>query len=473
MKNYDIQIGKKSKSILRSKYGLLLVLMTIGLCACDDFVEVDLPNSQLTAEAVFQDKFTATAALVDIYSKMRTAGVLSGSLAGTSSLIGNYADELDFYGNPQSAILPFYQNSVIATNRDIKTLWDNSYKQIYTANAVIEGVEQSTSLPQNTRDLLKGEALFIRSIIHFYLVNLYNDIPYIKTTDYLQNRQVSRTPANEVYQQIITDLETAIIVLPEEYATADRVRPNKFAAKALLARVYLYAGLWAEAANEASAVLNQVALYQLDTSLESSFLKNSNSTIWQFMSSAAGINTSEASTFIFNSGPPPNSALRAELLNAFETNDVRKTAWIRTVSNGTGTWHHAFKYKANTNTGTSVEFSKVLRVAELYLIRAEARARQGELITAKEDLNAIRLRSGLTETTANDQAELVNAILNERRVELFTEFGHRFFDLKRMNRLDEFLAPIKPGWSPTMAHLPIPEAEILLNPNLAPQNPGY
>lgn len=472
MKNKIILASKSVQYLFKPKSLLLLVLLSC-VYSCDEFVEVDLPNSQLTAEAVYEDKFTATAALVDIYSKMRTAGVLSGSLAGTSSLIGNYADELDFYGNPQSAILPFYQNSVIATNRDIKTLWDNSYKQIYTANAVIEGVEQSTSLPQDTRNLLKGEALFIRSIIHFYLVNLFNDIPYIKTTDYLQNRQVSRDPASEVYQQIITDLETAITLLPEEYATADRVRPNKYAALALLARVYLYTGFWAEASNTASAVLNNTAVYQLDTSVENSFLKNSNSTIWQFMSSATGINTSEASSFIFNSGPPPNSALRVELLNAFETNDLRKTTWIRTVTNSTGTWHHAYKYKANTNTGTSVELSKVLRVAELYLIRAEARARQGELVTAKEDLNAIRIRSGLPETTANDQAELVNAILNERRVELFTEFGHRFFDLKRMNRLNEFLAPIKPGWSSTMVHLPIPEAELLLNPNLAPQNLGY
>ena len=456
--------------VVLKRFTVLVAILC--MLSCDDFVEVDLPHSQLTATAVFEDEFTATAALVDIYSKMRNEGVLSGSTTGVSLLMGNYADELDFYGNPQAAAVPFYNNSLTATNRDVKNFWDNSYKQIYAANAIIEGVENSSTLPQTTRDLLKGEALFIRSLLHFYLTNLYGDLPYVTSTDYLQNKEISRLPVTMVYLNIKNDLDTAISLLPEAYVTPDRARPNKFAAMALLARVNLYAGLWEEASAVATEVINQTHLYALET-IENSFFINSTNTIWQFMSSVPGNNTTEASTFIFNTGPPPASALRADLINTFESGDLRKEHWTRAVSNASGTWYHSFKYKSNSNTGSSQEYSKVFRLAEIYLIRAEARARQADLISAKQDLNLIRSRSGLEATTANSQEEVIKALVLERRVELFTEFGHRFFDLKRLNLLDETLQPIKMGWNSTDAFFPIPESEMLLNENLAPQNPGY
>jgi hypothetical protein len=88
-------------------------------------------------------------------------------------------------------------------------------------------------------------------------------------------------------------------------------------------------------------------------------------------------------------------------------------------------------------------------------------------------LNIIRHAAGLGDTPASSQQEILDAIQRERRVELFTEYGHRFFDLKRNGGLDAALSPVKPGWNTTDALLPLPEAELLLNPNLAPQNTGY
>jgi hypothetical protein len=98
--------------------------------------------------------------------------------------------------------------------------------------------------------------------------------------------------------------------------------------------------------------------------------------------------------------------------------------------------------KQNTNTGTSVEYSIVFRLAEQYLIRAEARARQGELSNAKQDLDMVRSLAGLPNTTANTEAEIIEAVQQERRYELFTEYGHRFFDLKRNGALNTVL-PIR------------------------------
>ena len=186
-----------------------------------------------------------------------------------------------------------------------------------------------------------------------------------------------------------------------------------------------------------------------------------------------GRNTNEGASFIFNSGPPPFATLRSELINTFETGDLRKSHWTRVITSGSNTWYHAYKYKQRSSTASTQEYSIVLRLPEMYLIRAEARARLGELTNAKSDLEIIRSLAGLGATTAVTQQDILTAILNERRVELFTEFGHRFFDLRRFGQLDNTLTVLKPDWSTNEALFPLPESELLLNPNLAPQNPGY
>jgi hypothetical protein len=475
----------EKKSFLRFiqnyKIGITNNKLLIGLIAsgmvlfggCDNFVEVDLPSSQLTASAVFQDRATANAAMVSIYAKMRDNGILSGSVAGISNEMGNYADELVYYGDISGTPRNFYNNTLLASNSEIFNWWSSSYNQIYAANAIIEGVNASTALTVVDKNELTGEALFVRSLLHFYLLNLYGDVPYITTTDYQQNKVAHKMPSAELYSHIISDLELAVSLLPQDYISSNRVRPNKSVAMALLARVYLYNGMWAEAANAASYLINNTAVYAWETNLDAIFLKESTTTIWQFMPRTDGQNTQEGETFIFTSGPPSLVALSNQLISEFEPGDQRKNHWTQMVTNGTDTWYHANKYKQKSNTPSSVEYSIVFRLAEQYLIRSEARAKQGDLIGAKDDLDKIRVTAGLTATTAVSQQDILNAVLHERRVEFFTELGHRFFDLKRANRLDEILSPVKVGWNTTDRLLPLPESELTLNPNLNPQNPGY
>lgn len=115
----------------------------------------------------------------------------------------------------------------------------------------------------------------------------------------------------------------------------------------------------------------------------------------------------------------------------------------------------------------------VLRLAEQYLIRAEARVRQNNISGGQSDLNAIRNRSGLPNTTANDQGSLLLAIEQERRVELFTEWGHRWFDLKRTERAEAVLSPFAlKDWQSTDVLFPIPQTEREINSRLT-QNEGY
>lgn len=448
-------------------------LSLLAFASCDDYVTVDLPPTQLTASAVFEDKMSANAAMVEVYAKMRKTGIFSGTSSGVSVAIGAYADELDYFGDDTKGISFFYANALLPSFADVSTLWNNSYSQIYGANAVLGGVEKSTALLQTDKDQLRGEALFARSLVHLYLVQLYGATPYITSTDYRINSKATKMSVMDLYPKLIADLEEASTLLPESYISVDRVRPNRFAAKALLARVYLYNGNWAEAANEASAVLNHTDLYRPVPNLAATFKKQSTATIWQFMPGVAGQNTDEATTFIFTAGPPPLVALSPSLMSAFEAGDLRKSTWTKAVTKASSTWYHADKYKTKGNSGTSVEYSVVLRLSEQYLIRAEARARQGDLIGAKEDLNVIRTAAGLGTTTAVTDIAIIDAVLRERRVELFTEYGHRFFDLKRYGTVNAILSLVKPGWEVTDSLLPLPETELLVNPNLLPQNSGY
>lgn len=475
MKKFNINTtrSKNFTSAIRVNIFVVSYLIVLAInSSCDTFVEVELPNSQLTANAVFEEKATANAAMTDIYSKIRDAGLLTGSASGLSHLLGNYTDELKFYGDPQNGTTAFYNNSLIASNSDIKGLWDSSYNQIYATNAVIEGIDKSVTLLDTDKKQLKGEALFIRALLHFYLTNLFDDVPYITTTDYKQNSLVKKSTPSLVYVNAKKDLEQALQLLPDNYVSEDRVRPNQFTAHALLSRVNLYAGLWDEASNEASAVLNNIGLYTIEADLDKEFLKESTSTIWQLAPAFFGGNTLESGTFIFTIGPPPLSALTDDLLSRFAANDLRKTHWIKAVTYGTTTWYHPYKYR-NFDTTSSTEYSIIFRLAELYLIRAEARAQSGDLIGAKEDLNKIRTRAGLVNTSALTQVEILDAILQERRLELFTEFGHRFFDLKRYNKIQSVLSAAKTGWDTHDALFPIPQVELSLNPNLKPQNSRY
>lgn len=451
--------------------GFAILLFLLG--GCEDFLEVDFPEDQLTGTVVFNNEATANAALADIYNKLRDNTLLTGTNQGLSVLMGLYSDELDYYGSPGNAAYNFYNHTIIPSNSAVESLWNDSYSIIYSANAIIEGLNGSTELTQAQKEPLLGEALFFRALVHFHLYSLFGDIPYITTTDYKVNREVPRMDWEKVYPLLLADLNDAKNYLSDNYPSGERIRPNRYVAAALLSRIYLYAEEWEKAEAESSAIIDGSGIYVWEEDLDLVFLKESSTAIWQLKPSTAGSNTLEAQSFVVLSLPPSNVALSNGFVESFEPNDLRREKWIGELSDGSGTVYFPYKYKAVDFTGETLEYAVVFRLAELYLIRAEARAHQGFIVGAAEDLNKIRSRSGLPGTTANSMEALLDAILEERKHELFTEQGQRWFDLKRTNRAATVLGPIKPGWKATDILLPIPENELSVNPNLQPQNPGY
>lgn len=191
-------------------------------------------------------------------------------------------------------------------------------------------------------------------------------------------------------------------------------------------------------------------------------------------------NAPDAATFIITSTAinPPNAALRISLVSSFQNNDQRRINWIGARTTATGTYYYPNKYKLTAATPIS-EYSMILRLGEQYLIRAEARAHQPGKVTgansAESDLNFIRNRAGISNTTASNEVTMLAAIEQERRFELFTELGHRWFDLKRTNRANTVLALLKGvDWNTTDQLYPIPQEQIMNDPAMAnQQNPGY
>jgi hypothetical protein len=459
------------KRLNRRSWCKVLSLTLLSLfSSCEKFVEVDLPNSQLIGTKVFNDANTANAAIADFYINLRDEVLVTGSVNGLSVALGYYADELTHYSVDRD---DYFQNSLNPLSFSISENWNNCYKLIYEANSVLEGVEQSTALTESDKQSFAGEALFMRAYVHFYLLNLYGSIPYVTSTNYERNSRITKASPESVYTFILADLTLAKAYLKDDYVTEERVRPNRSVVSALMARVYLYTQNWEAAKKEASDIIGHSDVYSMMEDLDKTFLKNSSSTLWQLMPNAPGVNTHEAGSFIFVTGPPTYRAVSTFLLAAFEEGDLRKTHWLGSVTKGSDTWYYPFKYKQNKNTGTSQEYSILFRLEELYLIRAEAAAHLGQLAEAKSDLNRIRKRAGLENTIATTEAELLQAILRERRVEFFTELGHRWFDLKRTGQADAVLSVAKAGWDTRDILWPLPENDLRLNPGLRPQNAGY
>ena len=449
---------------------VILCLVSTFSTSCKKFVEIPAPKNQITTPSVFSNNSSAEASQIVIYSLM--AG---GSTLNIPWFTGLSGDEFVNYST-NIAISEFYGNGLQSGNGSVNSAWAQSYRYIYLANAVLEGLQNSSGVTNAMKTELTGEAKFVRAFWHFYLVNLFGDVPLITSTDYRINSVASRIPKAQVYQQIVVDLNDAQNLLPNNYSysSGERTRPNKWAAMALLARAYLFLGDWLNAESVSTQIINNSSTFSLVPNVNNVFLANSRETIWQLRPVNPNQNTVEGSTFILTT-TPSSVSLNARLVNAFEIGDSRRLRWIDSIIVGGNTYYYPKKYKVKSGT-TITEYSMVLRLAEQYLIRAEARVQQNKIPEAQSDLNSIRNRAGLSNTAANTQGMLLSAILNERQVELFTEWGHRWLDLKRTNTIDAVMnvvAPLKGGiWNTYKQHYPIPQIEIQNDGNLT-QNPGY
>jgi hypothetical protein len=449
---------------------MFLIILLLSNSSCKKFLNIDPPKDSVITKQLFENDQIATSAITGIYSRMSISGAYSGGYSSIATLSGLSADELINY---YSSIDGFYNNNITSNISELGSLWSSSYSYIYAANAIIEGLNAPNGITENTMKQLRGEAKFVRAFCYFYLVNLFGDVPLHLSTDYRNNELAGRTSKEKVYTQIVEDLIDAETILPANYVTIERVRPNKWAAKSLLSRVYLFTEKWDLAALKATEVIEQKQSYSLLADLDKVFLKNSIETIWQIMPSP-GNNTDEGALFVLNSAPFFVS-LSPAIISTFESGDNRRTKWISEYRQGKEIYYYPYKYKISATTNSIIsEYSTIFRLAELHLIRAEARAKMTQTELSLEDINLIRKRAGLISPLSNISSEQCLAeVEKQRRLELFTEWGHRWLDLKRTGRTSAIIGPLKGSdWVENDKLYPIPDLEIMRNPTII-QNPGY
>lgn len=434
---------------------LSAALITLG--GCNKFVDTPLPADRIPVSGAFSNDASATNVLLSGY------GALQNIMLGQTLYTDLFSDEV-YAPNAGGATQEAQENTYTdATNYDF---YEQHYKVIFIANTVLEALAGENQLTPATVQQLRGEALFLRAYSHFQLLNLYGTPPLITTTQVAISSLVPNTPAADTRQQIITDLGDALDLVSEEYPSGDRTRANKAVVRAFLARAYLYFGNWAKAEEMASDII-QPENYTLVSDLTKVFVSDSPEIIWQLWSQTGY--TAQGINYIPEDGVSVYYRLRDGLVDAFEAGDGRRANWIKM---GNENAYYPYKYRLRTIVSGSTEYAVQLRLAEQYLIRAEARAQQNNVADGLDDLNAIRFRAGLEDAEAATKEVLLEKIEQERRIELMTEVGHRWFDLKRTGRSHFWLSAQKPTWQQRDTILPYPVRVLLNSPELE-QNDGY
>ena len=468
---------KKSSNFLT--YRLTVISFIIFLFSgCSKFVEVDAPINQLPAGSTFSNDLTATSAIAGIYSRLSQSPLVQSITPYT----GLYSDEIINYSpglQSEFAASKLSRSSSPIINANF---WNTSYQFIYACNVAIEQLEMSSSISRNTKDILTGEARFLRAYIYLNLTGLFGDVPMPTASNYELNSNLARTERSEIRKLIISDLAQAAELLPEK-VDPEKIRANRWAAKALLARAYYYDQQFALAEVAASEVIASNR-YQLNSDPTKVFLKNSTEAILQLYPTQTNQNTPDGLTFLpATATETPKYYLNSSLVNEIETGDLRGSAWIASRQFAGQTLYYPNKYKV-LNSSNLTEYLMIVRLAELYLIRAGANLHLGEIGKGVTDLNVLRKRSRMSPTAAVpnpvpdiplaiDQTAALRALEHERRVELMFEIGHRWFDLTYSKRSSAVLSVLKPStWQETAQLWPLPEEQLRLNPNLI-QNSGY
>lgn len=469
-----------NKSIYNTLKLLGISIMVGFTASCDRFLELTTPKTELVTPLVFSSDGTANAAMLSVFAQMSNeAGVPTHAIPLKTGLL---SDEFENYST-NNIINEYFTNELSLNNDDLSsTFWQPYYNVIFQCNAILEGVEESALISSPLKKQLEGEAKFLRAYFHFCLTNLFGAIPIITKTDYRINAYAERTSRELVYEFVIKDLLEARDLLNDDYVGADgitstssRLRPNKFTVRTLLARTYLYQKNYAQAEIEATAVIDNPS-YRLED-LDRTFLNSSLEAIWQIQR-PAGFPTREADMFALTSSPSAGltkmTSLRESLIELFSENDLRRLKWVGEIEVNGDVYYFPRKYK-NNDSEDNLENSTIFRLAELYLIRSEARLRLGIISEGLNDLNQIRERANLLPLYFENVTNPLFLVNLERQRELFVE-GHRWFDLIRMEMVDEVMEDVtasKGGvWVSTASVLPIPQIELDRNPNLT-QNEGY
>lgn len=447
------------KYLYKHKTTVVILLLAASFSSCKKYLE-EIPNNAIPSANAITDLGTARAAILGAYDGLQSYYAADYPTLGTIT-----ADNVIFNGT-LSEYLQLDQNAVPTDNVITVSAYRKIYRAINSANSVIAGLPAVTDplLTAAEKNKILGEAYFIRALGYFDLARGWGGVQLqLKPTlDLNELKGVKRSTLDQTYDQVQADLVQAEQLLPEDDAIT-RNRAQKSTARALRARLSLYRERWAEAESFATQVISSpkfvltptyksffTAPFSTSESVfELTFSANDRNSFWNlwYPSSSGGQFTLKpADSFIAKLNNPAIGGTRNALIA------------------GSGSTVYGVLY--NT-VGLSTDPAYVIRIAELYLIRAEARAHLDNLDGARADLNAIRNRATATPLLSGTQTQILQAIADENSIEFAFE-AHRWFDLVRTKQAGTVL-----GLNNTNFWLfPIPYSDVQSDPDVV-QNPGY
>ncbi|GAA4495583.1 RagB/SusD family nutrient uptake outer membrane protein [Hymenobacter ginsengisoli] len=488
MKNYPFL------NPLRGRAVPVLAAAVLALASsCTKYLDV-APLAQPVATSFFQNANDAAVASISTYGKLREWNLVAFNWLAVTTLTSDDAEKGSVSGDAEF-LNNFTFFRVTPTDGPLEGFWTGQYQEILLCNQVIQNVP-GINMDANLKARYVAEAQFLRALMYFNLVRAFGDVPlYTKPPVTPDELNLARTPKDQVYAFLVSELTAAAAILPATYTSADVGRATKGAALALLSKVQLYQKNWAAALAASDQVIG------LGYSLAPDYYKmfriageNGPESIFEIQASAVTGNCDASNSqwaqvqgvrnqfgwgfFI------PSASLDA----AFEAGDKRKMATIlypgETTPEGDVITTSAPnpRYNAKAYVPNAVPYTcnygdsqnlRVLRLGEVLLINAEAANELGQTAKALTDVNLVRVRAGLAPLASGlSQDAMRQAIWKERRVELALEYGDRYFDLVRQGRAAQVLAS-KGFVAGKNEVLPIPLNEITLSGGKLTQNPGY
>ncbi|MGM9510680.1 RagB/SusD family nutrient uptake outer membrane protein [Larkinella sp. GY13] len=450
------------------------ILATVWLASCTTVLEPK-PVDLLVDNLVLNEPNDVEPARIGAYSALR-------GMAATNIMAGDFTADYIRHNGTFNDYRELGTKQITSSNGAPASLWSNLYRTIYVANFVLERLPPISGVSAATKKQVLAEMRFLRGYANFIGANTFGDIPKVTTTDQGTNRNIPRTPKADILASVLEDFRAAETDLAtiEAGSTAQVVNgtyANKITAQAMLARYYLYQKNWAQAEVYATRVID-AKVYSLETNFEDivskDFTRESILEVGYGLSDDPGTsNFGLTNLFVGRREVIPSDQVVVSLLST-ESGTRRATVAFNSQNlQGDDNGWTMQKYGTADNDNNNIV---LIRLAEMYLIRAEARAQQNKLTGtagAIADLNVLRARAKAPNVSVANQAEAISAIERERVYELAFE-GHRWFDLIRTGRLQAVMTAFSPNWKATYDRWPIPNGEIQRNPALKDaQNPGY
>lgn len=446
-------------------YTVLTILLVLS--ACQDTLEPQ-PVDLLTDDLVLNEPADVANVQTGLYSAFRNiipSTVIAGDMTADMLIHNGTFSQYRELGNKQ----------ITSANQAASVLWRNIYNTIYIANFILERLPLVEGVPAAQRNQVTATAHFLRGYAYFIGAYSYGGIPKVLTTDIATNRNIARASKEEILALVLDDYTAASGVLPGKPANGFA---GEYAVRAALARYHLYAGNWQEAEEFADDVIISKA-YALDTAFSTvvndDFPGESIFEVGYTISDDPGTNSDIGLNNLFVGRReiiPSNPEILA--LASSESGDRFSSISFRTSDlNGADNGWSVAKYGTADEDNNNVY---VFRLGEMYLIRAEARARQGKVTgnnSAQSDINILRDRANAPAAGGVSQAQMISLIEEERRYELAFE-GHRWYDLVRTGRIEAVMPSFSANWNAKYEVWPIPQREIQNNNALkGNQNPGY